>query len=467
MSTVSDTLLHEHLHRQVALLTNLACFNNVPIPVLERVVTLCTVRAFVPDVVLAYESEALPFVYILIQGKIDLTLHDRAGRDIEIGTLYEGDCFGIGPLSSEIFCGMTARAQSFGYALQMRFDELRNIMAESPELTAALQEVLRQRITTSILKRVPLFSQLTPTERSTITELFQPQRFDRNEMIIQQGQPGSALYLIESGQVIVERDGQTVAHLQEGDFFGEMALLDKRAHSASIRTLTPIDILALPAESLNHLLEEQPQLAEQLRAVAEQRHATNKNLQSNHQYLQQLGHAVDHGVLRGARVLIRNSALCEDGCLLCETACVTRHGHARIHASDLFINELEVMDTCRQCFFGAECVEICPEDAIQWNNNGALIITEQCTGCGECIPACPYDAVQRVPKKSYENGGPLGSLWRSMQRMKIPVIPLKPHQIDYRADKCDLCYGYDDLACVNACPNDALKLMPVEELFPL
>ncbi|NOK61320.1 MAG: cyclic nucleotide-binding domain-containing protein [Chloroflexi bacterium AL-W] len=467
MSTVSATLSNEDLHRQVTLLTNLACFKEVPVSVLERVATLCTMRAFLPEALLAYEREALPFVYILIEGTVDLTLHDRAGRDIEIGPLHKGDCFGIGPLSSEIFCGMTARAQTFGYALQIRFDELRNIMAESKELTVALHDVLRRRITTSILKRVPLFSQLPSLERSSITELFQSQRFDRNEMIIQQGQPGSALYLIESGQVIVERDGQTVAHLQEGDFFGEMALLDKRSHSASIRTLTPIDILALPGESLNRLLEEQPQLAEQLRTVAEQRHATNKSMQSNQQYIQQLGHAVDRGALRGAYVLVRDTRLCEDGCRICETACATRHGHARIHASDMFINELEVMDTCRQCFFGAECVEACPEDAIQWNNDGALMITEQCTGCGDCVPACPYDAVQRVTQKTYANGGPLGSLWRNMQRLRIPLLALQPHKIEYRADKCDLCHGYDDLACVSACPTGAMKLMPVEELFPL
>jgi Fe-S-cluster-containing hydrogenase component 2 len=127
---------------------------------------------------------------------------------------------------------------------------------------------------------------------------------------------------------------------------------------------------------------------------------------------------------------------------------------------------LDVTDTCRQCRVGAECVEACPVDAIQWNDRGALTITESCTGCGACVPACPYDAVHLV-SSGQSDPSLLWLLWRQITRLKGPIIPLTAAQPPRRADKCDLCHGYDDLACVSACPTGALRLMPVEELFPL
>jgi Fe-S-cluster-containing hydrogenase component 2 len=132
----------------------------------------------------------------------------------------------------------------------------------------------------------------------------------------------------------------------------------------------------------------------------------------------------------------------------------------------VLFNGLDVTDSCRQCRVGAECVEACPVDAIQWNDRGALIITGSCTGCGDCVPACPYDAVHLV-SHDQQRTSPLWSLWHQIKRFKQPTIPLTQTQPTQRADKCDLCHGYDDLACVSACPTGAIRLMPVEELFPL
>jgi Fe-S-cluster-containing hydrogenase component 2 len=172
-------------------------------------------------------------------------------------------------------------------------------------------------------------------------------------------------------------------------------------------------------------------------------------------------------MLRGSRLLVRDQNLCVDGCRICEDACAARHGHPRIRVQGTKIDTLDITDTCRQCRVGAECVEACPEDAIDWNTRGALIITDRCTGCGDCVPACPYDAVRLVNRPPVEDQSPLWTLWRRLKRWRTPAIAIEPLRPTQRADKCDLCDGYDDLACVSACPTGALRLVPVEELFPL
>ena len=456
----------EQRRRQAAALAQLDCLQGVPSRDLLRLAHLCTLRVFLPGALILNERTPGAFLYLVLRGTVSLTLHDRAGHQVLIGVLDRGDCFGEGPLFGDLFRGATAQAETTCYLLQLPLEAVQAILVEAPELAAALRALYRRRLVESTLGRVPLFSQLSPLERARIGGLLRPQAYPRGATIIREGEPGDALYLIEAGQVAVEHNGQVIAYLDEGDFFGEMSLLTAKPHNADIRALTPVEVLALPADQFNRLLQHQPMLAEQLQAVVERRRATAAMLQRDQARAQQLVVAIERGLLRGTHVLARDPQLCPDNCRICEEACAARHGRARLHVGGVMLNGLDVTDSCRQCRVGAECVEACPSDAIQWNDRGALIITDSCTGCGACVPACPYDAVQLVPRER-EAASPLWSLWQQIRRLQIPTIPLTPVQPAYRADKCDLCHGYDDLACVSACPTGALRLVPIEEVFPL
>jgi CRP-like cAMP-binding protein/Fe-S-cluster-containing hydrogenase component 2 len=453
------------LHRQVDALAQLDCLHGVPREDLARLADLCVLRTFVPGTIILSERTPCDFVYLILRGTASLTLHDRAGHEVLVGVLNRGDCFGEGPLFGDLFRGSNVLAETACYLLQIPRDALRAILDSAPELAAALRAIYRQRMVESTLGRVPLFGRLSPLERAQLAALLRPQHYARGATIIHQGAPGQALFLIEEGQVVVEQSGQTIAHLDEGDFFGEMSLLAQSRHNADVRALCPVEVLALPAAEFNRLLQQQPALKAQLQEVVNQRLAANASMRRNNERIHQLTAAVDHGLLRGTHVLVRDPQRCEEGCKICEEACATRHGQARIHFDGVLLDGLDVTDSCRQCRVGAECVEVCPSDAIQWNDRGALVITDQCTGCGACAPACPYGAIQMVAHDA-TSSSILWSLWRQLKRRRNPTIPLQRTQPTLRADKCDLCHGYDDLACVSACPTGALRLMPVEELFP-
>jgi CRP-like cAMP-binding protein/ferredoxin len=452
--------------RQADALAQLDCLHNVPIEHLLRLIDMCVLRAFIPSTIILNERAPCEFLYLILRGTISLTLHDRDDHEVLIGILNRGDCFSEGPLFGDLFRGATVQAETICYLLQLPLDDVRALLPEAPELAAALRKIYRQRLVESTLGRVPFFSQLSPVERARIAALLLPQHYLRGSTIIHEGAPGDALYLIEAGQVVVEQAGQTIAHLDEGDFFGEMSLLAQEPHNADIRTLTPVEVLALPAADFARLLKQQPALAAQLRKVVERRSAANVAMRHDRTRVDQLSAAVDRGLLRGTHALVRDPQLCDDNCRICADACASRHGHTRIHMNGVMLNGLDVTDSCRQCRVGAECVESCRYDAIQWNTHGALVITDNCTGCGDCVPACPYGAVKLVPNES-TNTSPLWSLWRQVKRLKHPLIPLTTTEPPQRADKCDLCHGYEDLACVSACPTGALRLVPVEELFPL
>jgi CRP-like cAMP-binding protein/Fe-S-cluster-containing hydrogenase component 2 len=457
----------ERTRRQVADLATVDALRGAPEEELRRLAALATLRVFPADSAIVTEHASGEYLYVLLRGLARVTLHDKDGHEVLLGLFGRGDHFGEGLLFGDHFRRASVAAESNCQVLQLPLDELRQHLDELPAVAAALRTVYRQRLVYSTLGRVPLFSHLSPLERGEVARLLRRDRYSRGAPIVRQGEPGDALYLLEDGQVLVEQSGHVIAHLDEGDFFGEMSLLSSQPHNATVRAITPVDVLALPGEDFHQLLGQQPALAEKLHAAAAERRRAGATMRDNRNRSERLDVAVRHGLLRGSHLLVRDPEACDPRCTLCSQACAQRHGQPRLRLGGVALDSLDVIDACRQCRFGAECVEICPADAFRWSDSGALLITDRCTGCGDCAPACPYGAIGMVSTAPAHRNSPLWQLWSRLRHARNPVIPLEAMPPAQRADKCDLCEGFDNLACVSACPTGALRLVPVEELFPL
>lgn len=454
----------------LTLLATLDCLRGVPASELARLLDLATFRPFQTGATVLGQQRRDRFLFLVLRGTLQLRLRDKDGREVLMGVLARGDCCGEGPLFGDFFRRMSALAQSNCHLLQVPLDDLRAALGGLPMLAAALRQVYKRRMLECTLARVPLLGQLFPMERLALANQLRPVHTPRGAAIIRQGEPADALYLIESGQVVVVQNETKIATLGEGDFFGEMALLTNHPHRADVRALTPTDLLALPTADFHDLIESRPELEAQLRSVVEKRIRNSAEVRGDEGRVRELELAVSKGLLRGTHLLVRTPSLCPPDCRLCETACAERHGHARLRLDGARVGELDVADACRQCSVGAECVEACPEDAFERTESGTLLITDRCTGCGECLAACPYDALTSVPLSHQRSvGAPLWDALRSTvgKLRGQPPIALEPARPTHRADKCDMCHGYDDLACVSRCPTGSLRLVPVEELLDL
>jgi CRP-like cAMP-binding protein/Fe-S-cluster-containing hydrogenase component 2 len=451
----------------LSFLGTLDCLRGVPADELSHLLEHGVFRAFASGAMIFGQQKQVRFLFLVLRGTLQLRLRDKDGREVLMGILGPGDCCGEGPLFGDFFRRMSALATSGCYLLQVPLADLRESLGATPALAAALRQVYKRRMVESTLARIPLLSQLLPMERLALAGLLRPTAFGRGSVLIHQGSQADALYLIEHGQVVVEQNGQTVATLGEGDFFGEMALLTSQPHRASVRAMTPTEVLALPAADFHELIRDRPKLETHLRSVIESRNRHNAAVHQDEARARDLTQAVGNGLLRGTQLLVRTPGLCPPGCRICEEACVGRHGSQRLHLNGTSVEGLDVLDACRQCSVGPECVEACPEDAFERADNGTLRITSKCTGCGACIDACPYHAITSVPRDTMPaQSGPLWDLLRHARarlrrRELIPLIQIQ------RADKCDLCYDYADQACVSACPTGALRLVPVDEMFVL
>lgn len=85
-----------------------------------------------------------------------------------------------------------------------------------------------------VVRRVPLFAELDRHEVEQIARLFKERRFAQGETVVREASGGAAFFLIDSGEATVSVAGAPRSTLTAGDYFGEIALIDEGARSATI-----------------------------------------------------------------------------------------------------------------------------------------------------------------------------------------------------------------------------------------
>lgn len=122
-----------------------------------------------------------------------------------------------------------------------------------------------------LLKGVPLLSDLSGEQLLPLTDAVQTVHVEAGDLVFAEGEPGDHLYVILEGSVEVLRGDERVALLGVKECFGEMALLDQSARSASCRALKTVELLALARDDFQDLLDLHPALARGVIRVLTQR----------------------------------------------------------------------------------------------------------------------------------------------------------------------------------------------------
>jgi CRP-like cAMP-binding protein len=109
----------------------------------------------------------------------------------------------------------------------------------------------------------PFFEVLSDEERHALVNEMELEHHDEGHVIISEGQTGSSMYIIASGEVKVfttGRDNRPVylAKLGEGDFFGEVSVLTGKPRTATITASQPTDLLRLDKDKLDNALAKYP-----------------------------------------------------------------------------------------------------------------------------------------------------------------------------------------------------------------
>lgn len=126
--------------------------------------------------------------------------------------------------------------------------------------------------TCKFLSTCSVFSKLSYVSLLDIADKMLKEKYAAGSTIFSQGDAGDKFYLVYSGVVSVVRDGQVLADLSDGKFFGETALINKDPRNATIIAKSDVEVLSLSDDVFNKVLSTTPSFEEEIRKALFARH---------------------------------------------------------------------------------------------------------------------------------------------------------------------------------------------------
>ena len=121
------------------------------------------------------------------------------------------------------------------------------------------------------LEKLHRLEDLSNKDLKTVIDKGRHVRLPANWSLIWEKTPADKAYLIVDGEVSVRKGGDEVARLGPGDVIGEMAIVGHKLRSASVVSLTPLEVIHFTKESLQELIDEVPAFAEAIKDTASDR----------------------------------------------------------------------------------------------------------------------------------------------------------------------------------------------------
>ncbi|HEY3910727.1 MAG TPA: cyclic nucleotide-binding domain-containing protein [Stellaceae bacterium] len=136
-----------------------------------------------------------------------------------------------------------------------------------------------------LLRRVPFFAEIEPSKLKLLAFMSERVGFDPGKIVVRQGDPGNAAYLIVDGEaeVVVEAPSGpvTVATLGANDIFGEIAILCNVPRSATVQAKNRLIALRIAKEPFMRMVREFPNMAVSImQELAHRLEATNNQLRA-------------------------------------------------------------------------------------------------------------------------------------------------------------------------------------------
>ena len=208
------------------------------------------------DVIVKQDDPADSF-YILTRGRARALKIKSDGEEIPLGSLKPGDSFGEAALAEGGMRSATVRCSTGVDVLRIDRTDFLELTRVVPEMKRYIEMTGRNRAVQSFLYQFSNFGRLPATALRSMIDKLTPVGFAKGSLIIREGDAAGPMYVIEKGRarVFAGVNGRerNLAFYREGDFFGELSILNGSPRAASVEAFTDCQLLSLDPEAVHEL----------------------------------------------------------------------------------------------------------------------------------------------------------------------------------------------------------------------
>ena len=269
----------------------LSIFSSLPREAVSDLAERMTLRHFDSGKHIVREGEPSETCYVIVSGEVAVMRNDPvAGEPVEIVRLDDGSLFGELALLANRHRRASVRAVQDCHAYEISRRLLRELAASYLEVGPQLERIYRDRLLASTVNTAPFLRTLPEIEISEMRRKFETVRCDTGEPIIREGSRAGGFYLIVLGSVditqrVSEKRSKLLATLNEGAYFGDMALANGDMAMVSVRAAGPTELIALSPEDFYSVIEKSPGLWERIRDQGRRPDLDNNQLLTGETYL--------------------------------------------------------------------------------------------------------------------------------------------------------------------------------------
>ncbi|KAL3911105.1 MAG: hypothetical protein SGPRY_008819 [Prymnesium sp.] len=229
---------------KVAFLNQTALFGRLAPTQVSAISSVMEEQTFDEGAPIVREGEPADALYVVRSGGATV-MQQQGGRNVEVGTLGEGECFGESSLAEDATRIATVVARGQTTVLRLGRERFR-LLCDTP-----LPALLDRCITRNVLAMVDLFDGMGTSEFDSLLAAFELAEYVAGESIVRQGEDGESFFVIRSGTVSISRtteDGEEVVVKEGvgvGEYFGEASMLRQEPRHATVRASSSVVCLTL------------------------------------------------------------------------------------------------------------------------------------------------------------------------------------------------------------------------------
>jgi putative peptide zinc metalloprotease protein len=270
-----------HVEQRVSLLKNLELMENFPLQAIKQLACLFKDVVYPAGSKIIDEHEIIDSVFVIVDGHAEGARENRLCENkIEIVEAFSaGETIGLD--DPNLFAKTHLRTETVTavtpvFAIRLELKILKQFLQSHPELLPEMNKSLDHVLAHAFIKKLEPFEEVSHALLAEITPHIKTINLPAETIIFRQGDIAECCYLLCSGtvDVIITKKGveESIATIEPGELLGEMALFTGSERNATLKTMTPCQLMIINGQEFQQLICHSPATSSALTSLLMDRH---------------------------------------------------------------------------------------------------------------------------------------------------------------------------------------------------